>query len=539
MKTILMVTAACLAVAATADAKTPTPVRGGTAVVATEQGPPCLNTLAGACNSSAAVWMTENTLLGAYHVTPDLTYEPMLVERTEIVHHPSARHPFSVTYHVRPDAVWSDGVPVSSDDFIFTADVMRNPADNVADRTGYDAIAEAVKVDDKTVTFSFDRPFAAWKTLFAPVLPEHVLAGTNFNTAFADGVADPVTHAPIGDGPYLVASFVPGQSLTLVRNPRWWGAHAPYLDSVVLRFPNDIASEVAAVTSGDADLIVPSGGAQLMPLTTTPGVVLDQAPGLFQEHLDFHVASATQPLLGQAWFRQAVAYAIDRPAVARAVWGALSPDIQPLQSLVSFAGQRDYTPDFSVYAYDPAQVAALMTAHNCVRGADAIWSCGGMRASIGITVNTAQGVRLEEEALMQAEARSAGIELVAQNLPPGVIFGPAGIPGGFYDSAVYAWVVGPDPSWSDNIYRCGGTSNYLGYCSAAVTSLLDASLQEPNANKRTNDLTDADALLAQDVPSIPLFQRPAFVAYRTTLHGIVNEVSVEGPFWNLADWWKG
>jgi peptide/nickel transport system substrate-binding protein len=127
---------------------------------------------------------------------------------------------------------------------------------------------------------------------------------------------------------------------------------------------------------------------------------------------------------------------------------------------------------------------------------------------------------------------------VSQNLPPNVIFGPFGIPGGFYDSAIFAFVVGPDPSWPAGIYSCGSPSNYTGYCSPAVTDLLSDSLAELNETRQAADLNAADALLAQDVPSLPLFQRPQFVAYRATLHNVDANPAPEGPFWNLADWWK-
>jgi peptide/nickel transport system substrate-binding protein len=512
------------------------PVTGGTAVVGLEQSPACLNLLAAACNTQISYWATENTLLGAYRVTPGFFFKPLLVEGAD-VKRPTARRPFSVTYHIRPEAVWSDGVPVSADDFIFTYRAIVDPANAIVDRTGYTFITDATKVDEKTVTFSFDRPFVAWRTLFNVVLPQHVLAGRGFNTSFMNEIADPVTHVPVGDGPFLVASWVPGQ-LTLTRNPAWWGDHAPFLDSVVLRFPFDTQGEVAALGAGAVDLIAPTGSTALLPLLTMPKVKVQQTPGLFQEHLDFHVASTTQPLLGQAWFRQAVAYAIDRAAVAQAVWGQLSPGIGTLDSLVYFAQDTHYAPDFAGYVHDPAQVASIMTAHGCVRGGDGIWTCGGSRASIGITVNGQSGVRLLEESLLRSQALAAGIELVPQNLDPNVIFGPNGIPGGFYDSAIFAWVNGPDPSWTPGVYGCGGNSNYMGYCSQAVTNLLSASLSETDPTARAADLNAADALLAQDVPSIPLYQRPQFLAYRATLRGIADNAATEGPFWNLADWWK-
>ena len=63
-----------------------------------------------------------------------------------------------------------------------------NPAYDIPSRTGYDQIVNAVRVDAKTVRFEFNGPYAPWKGLFPTVLPQHVLAGTDFNTIWASPI---------------------------------------------------------------------------------------------------------------------------------------------------------------------------------------------------------------------------------------------------------------------------------------------------------------------------------------------------------------
>lgn len=163
-------------VGGTAIASSDDPRVGGTAVIGADQEPACLNVLHGACNTAWASWTAGIALPGAYRVTPSLSYEPVLVERVDV-----RAAPFALTYHIEPKAVWSDGVPVSADDFIFTRDVIVDPANDVVTRTGYELIERAVKLDTKTVRFEFSRPFVAWKQLFPSVLPKHVLTGTDFD----------------------------------------------------------------------------------------------------------------------------------------------------------------------------------------------------------------------------------------------------------------------------------------------------------------------------------------------------------------------
>src|SRR5262249_12865737 len=73
----------------------PVPVVGGAAIVAAEADPACLNAALAACNQSAAAQAIGNTLVGAFRPTPDLTYEPVLVDRVDVRRSTPSR-PFSL-----------------------------------------------------------------------------------------------------------------------------------------------------------------------------------------------------------------------------------------------------------------------------------------------------------------------------------------------------------------------------------------------------------------------------------------------------------
>jgi peptide/nickel transport system substrate-binding protein len=535
--------AAVLLAVGGAGAEEPAPVSGGTVMVGIETEPPCLNLVLAACGTQATSVTVGAVLPGAFRQRPDLSFEPMLASSVD-VQRPAARKPFSLTFHVNPAAVWSDGVPVTSDDFIFTWNALRdltsrNLANSLFELVGYLAITQAIRVDDKTVTFQFASVYAPWKQLFATILPKHVLAATDLTQDWQTEIADPATHVPIGSGPFLVSEWNRGQSLTLVRNPRWWGPHAPYLDSIVFRPIADTSVELDAVRTGEVDVISPTTSVEVSELRTAPGIAVEEALANFKEQISFNTASAEMPLLAQSWFRQAVAYAVDRTAIVRTRFGTLDPKLEPLQSLDYLAQQPEYQADFARYVYSPDLVAQIMTAHGCVLGRDGIWSCGGVRASVGITTTEGNAARIATEQLLQLETRGAGIELVTQNLPADVIFSLNGVRGGKYQTALFAWSgTTTDPSDEVPLYACKGVSNYLAYCSQEATAAYTASQTELNERRRTLDVNAADAILANDVPSLPLFQRPDFVAHSTAVHGIVANAALAGPTWNLEDWWK-
>ena len=125
------------------------------------------------------------------------------------------------------------------------------------------------------------------------------------------------------------------------------------------------------------------------------------------------------------------------------------------------------------------------------------------------------------------------------SLPANVVFGPTGVPSGNYDLADFAWVTLPDPAGFVPTWECGGLSNYLNYCNRKATALLQASNSQLDPRKRTADFQQADALIANDVPTVPMYQRPNPLVYKTDVKGMLNNPSSTGFAWNAEAWgWK-
>ncbi len=178
--------------------------------------------------------MTEKVLEPAFIVGPDFT----LAAEARLGRHFTKKPPFTLTYHIRREARWSDGVPITARDFVFT--LARGSHEGRIARLRDIHSSSSSKlcraVDAKTVRVVLRSRFAGWRALFASVLPRHALAGEELGAVWTDGIDNPKTGRPIGSGPFLVERWERGKQLTLVRNPRYWGPHAAYLDRIVLRF---------------------------------------------------------------------------------------------------------------------------------------------------------------------------------------------------------------------------------------------------------------------------------------------------------------
>lgn len=533
-----LVTAGALLVLAFAGspaaADEPAPNVGGTARLGLPQEPSCLNAYLSQCFGSPLL-ATGPVLAGAYRQRPDFTFEPVLVDRVRVEHETSVSW-FKLTYRLERDAEWSDGTPVTAADFVFTLETLLDPANDIVSRDGYDQITRTTVLDEKTVRFTFERPYPAWKTLFPQVLPKHVLEGRDFDTVWNGGITDPATGEPIGSGPFLLTGWDRGVQITLSRNPNWWGEHPAFLDSLVLRVIPPAHLLAQALTDGTIDASYPGG--PFPGLAETPGIALQSPPGASFEHLDFNVGSETMPLLGEPWFREATAYALDRQGAVTEVWGLHSPGIETFQSLTYFGQQPEYRPHFDRYSYDPERAGDIMRDHGCVLAGDGIWTCAGTRASMRFATTTENAFRAQFQARVQADARAAGFELVTDNSPAGLLFSTR-LPERDYDLVMFTWGSPRGPSAPGNLYGCNGVQNSMGYCSEPVTRLFEEADEETSEDRRRSFVNRGDAILADDLASIPLFQRPSFLYSRVSLRGLEENPSEQGPTWNAEEWWIG
>jgi peptide/nickel transport system substrate-binding protein len=342
----------------------------------------------------------------------------------------------------------------------------------------------------------------------------------------------------------MLTNYTRGVGSTLKTNPFWYG-RKPKLKQVDFKVVADTNAEVQAMRRGDVDAISPTFGVNLLPLKSTKGVMYSQVPGLFQEHIDIQFGSQGQPLLRAPWMRRALMLGIDRQSIITTLYGQLAGETKPLDSILFYPGEPSYRPDFRKWNFSPRKALALLGRH-CTEGPPhmspgntAIWSCSGIRASFRYTWTASDSTRTTQEAMIKAQLKSIGIEIVDAPLPAKTVFSPTGIPSSNYDLANFAWITADDPSAFAPIWGCAGESNYLQYCNRTVTQLLDAAATELDPKKRAALFQRADALFAKDLPSIPLYSRPNPLIWKSAIGGMKNNPSRAGFAWNMEQWhWK-
>ncbi|HEY5891402.1 MAG TPA: peptide ABC transporter substrate-binding protein [Acidimicrobiia bacterium] len=450
---------------------------------------------------------------------------------------------FCVKYNIHPDAAWADGEPVIADDFAFTYETIMNDQLDITSREGYIQMSGFEVVDDKTFVAQFSVLYAPWQTMFSAILPKHEMEGKPFNSYWDEMIT-------LGSGPFVMSERVPTERIVLQRNENYWasedrasGAPLGDVQTVNIVFLEDSQTQVQALKGKEIDMFYPQPQVSLVEeVDGIEGVEWEAGLGPVWEHIDFN---HTDPLLSQKFVRQAIVQGIDRDAIVEAVIRPIAADAVALNNSVWLNTSANYEDHMTQYPYDPVAAEAFLTDNGCTKGSDGIYECDGQRLSFNWATTAGNEGRELQFALAQANLAEIGIEVNAAFGPASEVFADEHFYG---DSTVwqifnFAWVGSPDPAGGNTLYYCEGDaptgfggSNNLQYCNESVDAQIKATDTEVDPAARAALYNAADAEWLEEVPLLPLYQKPTFFAWNAEIVGPKDNATQIGPFWNIAAW---
>lgn len=561
---------------------------GGTVVWAYDQEPGTLNPLISDGNLYATSQIALATLLPLWTVTPDFAYEPTVLlddyelqgEDVDPDADPDELDPdeqFAVTYFLNEDATWSDGEPITASDLMFTIETNLDGEIDITSRAGWDAIdlettEENMEPDSSEFTVYFDEPYAPWQTLFNTasgiVLPEHILSdhtGEEFNSVFEDGIVDPETDEPIASGPMQFDTWDRGQQVELVRNENYetYADSNANLERVVYRVIPDINTQLQQLRGGEIDLMDPQLQLDMIDqVEQVDGVEYQTDAGPTWEHLDFQ---HTHPLLGEQYVREAISMAINREEFVEEFITPVYPEAEPLGNHAYMTNDENYEDHYDWLEHDPDGAIALLEENGCERGDDDIFECDGERLAFEVT-STADNERRELFfEFAQQDLEEIGVELTDTFGDAATVFGEDVLAAGNWEMFLFAWVGSPDPDSTVEMLGCFerdeaggptggadpeavaesgdmddpryGNQNYHRHCPPAEVSdqLLETRV-ELDEQARADLMNEAVGAAAEEIPTLPIFQMPDFVAYNEDLGGVELNTTQWGQTWNIQEW---
>ncbi|HEY6748613.1 MAG TPA: ABC transporter family substrate-binding protein [Mycobacteriales bacterium] len=507
--------------------------------------------LISAGNSTATGNAEIRVLLSPFRLYPDFTYKP---DTDLVVGEPTSEVTNGkqvVTYKINPKAVWSDGQPITSKDFEFTARLQKSvdPKDggcaDLLASTGYEQIGSVEGTDnDKTVTVTFTKPYGDWRQLFT-LFPQHLMDKTDpkANCAVVKKGWPVAGGVPLSSGPYLLDKAgidVGKKTMILTKNPKWWGAEPSKLDRIIIQnIGSDPTVSVNALRNKEVQMIYPQPQLDLVKQIKAlePQVTSSTNFGLSFEHLDFNTKD---PQLAQADVRKAFAYALNRPELVAKTVGQFDSRAQVLNNRYLVNNQPNYR-DTSGGLYNKQDIAKsdeLLKGLGYAKGPDGIYAKGGQRLSFTIMTTQANPLREATIDAITEQMKPAGFE-IKKFLNPDIFAGPEkprSLDGGEFQIALFAWVSQPGPSSSQSIYASPKGANigqnYTRGGDPRVDALLPRVAVETDATKAAELGNQVDELLWQNMFTIPLYQKPTFLAYDSNYTGIVENATLAGPLWN-------
>jgi peptide/nickel transport system substrate-binding protein len=420
-----------------------------------------------------------------------LAYDPDGNLRPAIAQSWREESPTVYTYDLRPGVKFSDGTPLRMEDVLFCLRTFIDPAKSFA--AGYWTSVKSVEAASPTqVKITLKHPDPTFK-----YLPAFSLSGIYSKAAAARAHSTYMTPRglPVATGPYMATGFT-SDTVTLVRNPYYWG-EKPKVAKVVVRYLADDATRLAAMQAGDID------GTSFVPLTNTPQ--WERVPSarlLSTPSNGFHFMFFNTQIkpFDDVHARRAVMYAFNREAVvkqalhrhARVANTVVAPEMWTATGLTPEdveARSDELGPE---YPFDLEKAKAELAASKYPEGFSTEVVFGGTIAEAGLALQ-----------IWAKDLEQLNIHLKLRELPDAKLYEQYNMKKPAFGMYVSPGASDfPDP-WSVAMTQFQWPNS--GYKNPELDRLLAASQFNPNREERVQQLIDAIAIGAEDLPGPTLW----------------------------------
>lgn len=353
------------------------------------------------------------------------TLEPWLAERwTESPDHRT------YTLTLREGIKFSDGTPLTSADVLFSFRAVYDKRLGSSLGGDLQVAGQPLSVeapDARTIIIRLPAPFAPGLRLLdsLPIIPRHKLEAA-LDEGRLPQVWSPATSPSgvVGLGPFVLTEHVAGQRLVFTRNPHYWrtdenGVQLPYLDTLTVLIVPDQNAEALRMQSGEADLmsngdIRPEDYSAFKRLADQGRLrLIDGGMGLDPNQLWFNLTPGREKDPRHAWlghkaFRHAVSCAVDRQAIANAVYLG---EAVPIYGPVTPANRTWHIPPADPCRHDLEKARELLASVGLADrdGDGMLEDASGGDARFSILTQSGHTIRERTVAMVQEQLRQVGL----------------------------------------------------------------------------------------------------------------------------------
>ncbi|MBN3845651.1 MULTISPECIES: ABC transporter substrate-binding protein [Burkholderiaceae] len=478
------------------------PVSGGTLRVAFASDTKTLDpTFSVNFSERQPLYLIYNTLLS---INPDASIGPELAERWDTLDGGKR-----LVLHLRKGVMFHDGTPFDAAAVKDNLDRRLDPAVGSPLRPQLTLILDSVEVNDpQTVTLHLKSPSPALLGMLAQ--REGFMASP---TAMKKYGKDFATH-PVGTGPFVFKEWIPGNSLSVDRNPKYWEPGKPYLDRVVFSDTSNPIIAMQRLRTGEVDYISALSPIDIRPIENQPGIVLDAGPASRWYALQWQV---DRPPFNNPLVRQAVAYAIDRKRMVEILMNGKAP----IAESIAPPGAWWYDPTVKSYPYDPAKAKALLAQAGVT--------------NLSVSLSTPQIMLMQQiNQLVQEQLKAVGIAVRLDPIAQSDWY--PRLSQGLINFSPIRWSQRPDP---DGLFPLllgsTGAQNTTKYHNPDVDKLLQQARDASDQATRRRLYGQVEAIVTRDLPYVPLFFSIEYAAMRNNVH---NHVWLPDEIPRFRNMWK-
>lgn len=447
------------------------------------------------------------------------------------------------TVKLKKEAKWTDGVPVTADDLVYTINATLDPETGSPGISNFDKIKEAKKIDDQTVEITLKETYAPFTYVltFQPA-PYHILKDVKHKELMKFSYGTDITKTPT-NGAWKWAKWDQKQSVTMEADANYWGPK-PHIKTIVYKQYADQNTQVQALVKGEVDLVEQIPVASLPAVEGKEGVSLVEMAGPVYDYLGFNFKdenfkTGVSPFKGLKT-RQALVHALNRQGMVDSV-------LKKHGTLLNGPFLPGSWADAGTavnYAYDPAKAKALLAEDGWKdTNNDGIIEKDGKPFEFTVQYNTGNKRRESVAAIIQQNLKDVGIKVNIEPLDFAAWIENNVNPGKF-EAVLLGWQLSIDPDaesiFSSKYFPPAG-QNSGWYKNTKVDELWVKGWQTPDQAGRKAVYGELAKEISTDLPYVFLFQQNRIngmrdrVAFKDTDKPVLT--LPYGAIFHIQDWW--
>jgi len=480
----------------------------------------------------------------------------------------------TVNVTLKPNLKWSDGQPLTGEDFAYTVKWAQDPSQKGCEAcavgfTTVDANGNTIDLVDKvtvssdglSIAIHFNQLYASWLSFLtgpATILPEHYMK----NIAIPDAATQsmPVSSAAAKvpwSGPYMITAASPSE-IDYAINPYWAGGTAPKVTNLKFVYFTDKAGMIAAFKNGEVDLAFDMTQADAKDVQSTDPSIgkAEVTPAWQYEHFDMNEASKNAPFLSDVNVRKAIYESVDKQSIIDAVFpgSGLTP------ACSNVPPNLWYATSVTCPSYNVADANSLLDAAGLTKGSDGMRTYNGKTIDLLLCTTAGNATRLTELQKLQGDLQAVGIKSHIETADAtSVVFASwsdtsttptkdCEMYRANYDIVDYAYILGGSPysdndpvydstQWPENAATGHNGANDTRFKSDAMDAALKTLQTAVDQQAQLQAMVAVQQAYVAGLPEIPIYYRAEVTGVGAHVVGWpgYNPSSI-GPTWDPEDW---